>query len=90
MADSSRFNSSLKVKYKHATQHGTPVPFGNCNAAALNCASPLSLVQLTMDRSIALSLIEASLLRQPTVTRSAIDQSTSSPSPDLSVSKKLD
>jgi hypothetical protein len=51
-----------------------------CDAAALNCASPLSLVQLTMDRSVALSRIAASLLRQPTATRSAINQSTSSPS----------
>jgi hypothetical protein len=50
------------------------------DAAALSCASPLSLVQLTMDRSIALNLIAASLLHQPTATRSAINQSTSSPS----------
>jgi hypothetical protein len=50
-----------------------------CDAAAFSCASPLSRVQLTMDRSTALSLTAAWLLRQPTTTRSTIDRFTSSP-----------
>jgi hypothetical protein len=57
-----------------------PSPTPPANAAALSYASPLSLVQLTMDRSTALSLTATWLLRQPTIMRSAIDRFTSSPS----------